>query len=297
MIDVVWSENPISDDNRSWYATSTLLNLTLDRAEVGFVHRNGFKELPADSPGAVVIIHGEHQRAEWPVLREQVARLGWALIVIIGDEPGVFPSQHMRGNRRKIWIQFPVPGRHDYADHYLMCSYPPDCTAHLLAYKDSPRQYDWSFAGQVQNPNRARCVVQLKMLHCGYLYTSERFWHGLPRDEYYKIMAATKIVACPTGSCTPDTIRVAEALEFGCVPVAEDSWADHFRRPPGYWKYVLGEEPPFPTVTQWDQFPVILDRELKAWPDNANRLQVWWAEYKRRMCSWLIDDLRSVGAM
>ena len=295
----VWSETSLDPDSRSHYGIATLLNNALDRAELGFIHRNGFKELPPDTQGAVVIIHGTHEASTANQVVNNIDRLTWSVVIVIGDEAAIFPTDRLYRPRRKVWIQMPVPVRHDIADRRLICGYPHDAPAFLEHYKGLPRPYDWSFAGQVNHPHRRQCVEVLRAMHNGYLFESPTFWNGIPRDEYYKVLAQSKVVACPPGAATPDTLRVAEALEAGCIPVADDRWPPGFPRNGavgmmGYWRYVLGEEPPFPLIRDWRDFPAIVAQQLVGGTEKADRIQSWWQGYKGRMREWLRDDVTSV---
>ncbi|MHB8501509.1 MAG: hypothetical protein ACYDHE_11265 [Candidatus Acidiferrales bacterium] len=291
----MWYEGSLEADNRSRYGTNTLLNNALDRAEVGFVHRNGPSELPPDVYGCVVVLHGEHLAHKVPEITNWVNRFAWCLVVIMGDEARLFDSKPFVGPRRKIWRQYPYPGRHDHEDRRLVAGYPADCPAFLehLTPEIKRKPLNWSYMGQVSNPSRKQCVTILKMLLHGYLYESPGFWQGLARGEYYKKMAESKVVACPAGGAWPESLRVFEALEAGCVPVVEDCLLGGA----SYWRYVLGEEPPFPTLRHWADFPMRLDEALREWPANRDKLQEWWKSYKLRMPRWFEEDLRAIGAL
>lgn len=295
MINCVWAEGVLGGDGRSRYATNTLLNTAIDRTEIGFVHRNGLAELPANSEGAVVVVHGEHMAGQVEELRSWSAPLSWMLMIIMGDELRTFDSLPFVGSRRKIWRQYPLPGKHDHEDRRLVAGYPSDCPAYLehLQMELSRKVLDWSYMGQVNNLSRRQCVTQLKMVNRGYLYESPGFWLGLPHAEYYKRMAESKVVACPAGGAFPESLRMGEALEAGCVPIVEDRVINGV----SYWKYVLGEEPPFPTLVYWTDFPRLMDQALRDWPSSRDKLQVWWAKYKAKMCDWFIEDLKAIGGI
>jgi hypothetical protein len=298
VINCVWYEGSLEADNRSRYATNTLLNNGLDRAEVGFVHRNGPQELPAEATGCVCVLHGEHLAGKVDEIRTWSGRLGWCLFIIMGDEPRIFKSESLKTTRRKIWRQYPDPRKHAHEDRRLVAGYPADCPIILehLQAEIKKKPLTWMFAGQVNNPSRRQCVAQLKMMSAingGYLYESPGFWLGLPRDEYYKRMAEAKVVACPAGGAWPESLRIWEALEAGCVPVVEDCLLGGT----SYWEHVLGEKPPFPTLRHWSDFGLHLDQALKEWPVNRDKLQVWWREYKTRASRWLEEDLRAIGAV
>lgn len=295
MINCVWYEGSTEADNRSKYATNTLLNISLDKAEIGFCHRNGFSDLPNDAQGAVVVIHGEHLAARVGEIQSWAARYPWMLFIIMGDEPRCFDSKPLLGPRRKIWRQYPDPRKHAHEDRRLVAGYPADCPAFLehRSVELRKKPLNWSYMGQVNNPSRRQCVAQLKQLLHGYLYESPGFWRGLPRDEYYQRLAESKVVACPAGGAWPESLRIWEGLEAGCVPVVEDCLLGG----QSYWEYVLSEKAPFPTLRHWSDFPIWLDRSLREWPLSRDRLQVWWAEYKTRMSRWLVEDLKAIGAL
>jgi hypothetical protein len=86
---------------------------------------------------------------------------------------------------------------------------------------------------------------------------------------------------------------LGEALEAGCIPIVEDCLLGGR----SYWEYVLGENPPFPTLRHWSDFPLHLDQALREWPENRDKLQTWWKEYKTRASRWLVEDLRAIGAL
>lgn len=301
MLNCVWSETSLDADNRSHYGIATLVNNALDRAELGFVHRNGFAQLSADAAGAVVIVHGEHQARAFQRTVDDVNRLGWAVVIVIGDDAALFPLERFDRNRRKFWVQMAVPGRHDWADRKLICGFPHDAPAFLEHCKDLPRRYVWSFSGQVNHAWRRECLAQLQTMPDGFVMQTPGFWQGLDRAEYYKLLAESKFVVCPSGACTPDTLRVAEALEAGAIPVADDRFPPGYPRraqpgyvTTGYWRYALGVEPPFPTLTNWAEFSGVLDEWSRDYELRRHNLQAWWQGYKKQMSRWLEDDVHEL---
>lgn len=295
----IWSETSLDADNRSRYGLATLVNNALDRAELGFVHRNGFVQLPTDAQGAVVIVHGDHQARAYQRVVDDVNRLVWAVVIIIGDEAAIFPVERFNRNRRKFWVQMAVPGRHDWVDRKLICGFPHDAPAYLDHYRDVPKRYVWSFAGQVNHAYRRECAGQLSGMTDGFLMQTPGFWQGLPRDEYYKLLAESMFVICPSGACTPDTLRVAEALEAGAIPIADNRFPPGYPRykpgTTGYWEYVLGETPEFPVLTNWAALPDLLPIWQREWAERNEHIQTWWREYKNRMSRWLEEDVHALA--
>ncbi len=298
MVNVVWSETSLDPDNRSHYGVATLVNNAMDRCELGCIHRNGFDQLPVDAPGAIVVIHGAHQANQLQYLSDKLNRLSWSVVIVIGDEGAVFPAERLAANRRKIWLQMPVPGRHDFVDRRLVCGFPHDAQAFLEHCQGLPRRYVWSFSGQCNHRWRQECVDQLGGMRDGFLMRSPGFWQGLARDEYHKVLAESMFVACPSGACTPDTLRVFESLEAGAIPVADDRFPPGYPRgytnAGGYWSYVLNGNVPFPTLTNWLDFPMIIQEWSQGYEERRQKLQAWWKEYKGSMSGWLEQDVRAV---
>lgn len=304
-IPVVWYEGVNGLEKRSRYGIATLLNEAFDGArEFEFNHQD---TMSGAGDGAVVVIHGDHLRNRVDAVRSDLAALPWALVVVIGDEASVFPSCRLLAPdiipdtrsyapNRILWQQMPIPGQHDLAKRKLICGYPHDTQMHLANYDAMrvDRPTDWFFSGQVNHIRRRMCVDQLKNLRNGDLVCTPGFWQGLDRAEYYRRMAQAKIVVCPAGVSTPDTLRVAEALEAGCIPIA-DGLHHRVGYPSGYWQYVFGENPPFPVIDDdWRSLPKVIDEVLSQWPSNRNQCVEWWKNYKRKMVSWLSEDLQAI---
>lgn len=289
MIPVVWYEGVMGLEKRSRYGIATLLNEAFDGANIQFHHQDTIDGVNF----GVIVLHGDHLRNKSAEIRTFLDRLTWALVVIIGDEASVFPSYALVAPNRIIWQQMPIPGQHDFAKRKLICGYPHDTQMHLMNYDVTKidRQFNWFFSGQVNHIRRRQCTEQLRKLRNGWLMETPGFWQGLEHAEYFKRMSESKICICPAGAATPDTLRVAEALEAGCLPIVD---ARHHRvgYPDGYWQYVLGENPPFPLVTDWDLLPIVIEKELAEWPANRDKCVLWWREYKRRMSNWMEEDIK-----
>lgn len=294
-IPVVWHEGSSNADGRSRYADATLLNETFD-AVGGFTHHSTFRALPAEARGAVIVVHGGNEAGRETTVLTEADTLQWAIIIVICDDESVFDTRLLQSSKRKLWQQMPIPGKHDFCDRFLICGYPDDIHRELTKVQGIPRNLDWFFAGQVTHSRRHHCVHFLENIPRGVLVKTEGFYQGLPHDEYFRYMASCKVVPCPAGPVTPDTIRLAEALEAGCVPIADDKPGNRSEYPSNYWSYVLKQVPPFVILKEWSLLPDIMRHELAVWHAKSFELQVWWKNYKSSMQDWLrqdIEELRS----
>jgi len=90
----------------------------------------------------------------------------------------------------------------------------------------------------------------------GELYASAGFTEGLVPEVYFEKLASAKAAFASSGPETPDTFRLFEALEAGCVPLADcrvQAGKDNTDLGDDYWTWFFGEEPPFPVLTDYDQ--------------------------------------------
>jgi hypothetical protein len=124
----------------------------------------------------------------------------------------------------------------------------------------------------------------------GHLVVTPRFTQGVPRDKYYAAMAMAKFALCPSGPCTPDSFRFAEALVAGCIPIA-DNRTQNPSYPEGYWNYVLGPDLPFPVIEDWNTLPDVLAEWLPEWPERSKRCRQWWTKYLDAKVAQLREDL------
>jgi len=240
------------------------------------------KDAPRSGDIVVMIIHGDHERAKGAEIAADLSGFKQALCIIVG-ESGEFPVSAVSGPNRWVWQQSPVPGKHD-ATKRIILGYPPDAPALLFMSNilSVQREYDWFFAGQVTHSHRYACVEQLRRMSRGFLLETAGFWQGMERSNYYTALNRAKIIPCPSGPETPDTFRVWEALEAGCVPIVDASCPKK-DFPTGFWEYVLGKPLPFPVISDWKTLPDVIQEELQKWPANRDALYKWWMNYKRHL--------------
>jgi hypothetical protein len=98
-------------------------------------------------------------------------------------------------------------------------------------------------------------------------------------------LAGSKIVPCPSGPAIVDTFRFSEALEAHAIPLAD---ARVEGQPVGYWQILIGGEPVFPVIDDWSTLGGVVEEVLPRWVAVANRVQVWWQQYKRQLV-WLLE--------
>lgn len=248
--------------------------------------------------GAVIIYPSKSQGVE--ELNEAIKDLNWVVLMLTGDEEAEFPVEEVNHENIRIWSIYPRPGRHD-SYHRLGTGYPPQAQEFLPKFQNEydHKTTDIFFAGQITHVRRQLLRDKLISMKKSYPelameYTfSEGFTQGMPSEQYYQAVANAKIMVCPSGSETPDTFRIYEALEAGCIPIA-DTRDPKGVFPDNYWQYFFESNVPFPILTDYEQLPGYTFSVLENWKAISNKIYSWWQMKKRDMVYRLVDDINQL---
>lgn len=231
----------------------------------------------------IVVIHARHHANDVDRINEELAKLKGCVVVLIGDEASVFPHERLEHPNMKLWVMSPRPDRHKGV-RALPNGYTPHTKKH-----QSLKTIDVFFSGQINHQRRQEMYRAVKGKYKN-LYATSGFAQGMEPEEYYQKMSAAKAALCPSGPETPDTFRVYEALELGCVPVV-DRIPSREGYPDGFWHNMFGEDPPFVFINDWREAPGKIEKALEDWQAKANECNAWWQVQKRRLAKELIDDV------
>lgn len=223
-------------------------------------------------------------------INEYLSELESAVIILCGDEDAEFPVEMLKHPNIKIWLMLPHPDKeYRNVDRFLGSGITPHTD--FLPIEAPQKTQDWFFSGQVTHKRRVDCVRNLRKLKNGKLTETEGFTLGLEPKEYIEELAKTKVIPCPSGAIIQDSFRLFEALEAGCIPLAD---ALNSRNDiSGYWQLIFGENIPFPIVQNWDDLEGLI-QHFKDRPDIALQCFSFWIKYKRDIKQALIDDFLTV---
>lgn len=261
---------------------------------LGGCHVVGFDALPESETGAVVVVPARYYERKATWLNNQLGNLDWAVVILTSDEESLFPKAALKHDNMATWVMTPKPGKHHPPARFIGHGCPPD-TAPLLAERstpDTPRDLDWSFAGQVNHRRREAAVAAMTGMEGGELHPSGGFTQGLDRPTYLNLLARSKASPSPSGPATPDCFRVWEALTAGCVPIV-DAVCPKYRD--DYWGLLLGEQPPFPVLADWEKLPYAVEEVVASWPASGNRAWAWWQHHQARKLAALAADIDQVA--
>ncbi|MEN9862335.1 MAG: hypothetical protein RLZZ601_99 [Pseudomonadota bacterium] len=129
-----------------------------------------------------------------------------------------------------------------------------------------------------------------------HLLSSSGFSSGYKVGPYSAVMEGSIFAPCPAGN-SPETIRLYDALECGCIPISLDHT---FLNSPN----ALAEfgSPPFITLSSWDKLPVFLEQmkqKISTNPDEVQKMQndciAWWGNYKNNIAQKIANRIESLN--
>jgi hypothetical protein len=257
----------------------------------------------ATTSGAVVVVPGRMENGDHSAVQELIDRLPWCLVIITSDEEGTFPVERLTHSNMRVWVQTPTERAMEVADFTFPEGYTPHAWSSAVPvapgridhdeWEWEPKR-DFVFAGQVTNEHRERWIrAAVASGFSGDLFPSKQFAGGMPPDEYTARLASAKLAPCPGGSVMPDTFRIWEALEAGCLPLVDAKAAE--RDAGDFWDRVFGRglhgyltmNMGVPFVQEPEDLPAVMAEALADWPANANRASAAWQRYKRYFASRL----------
>lgn len=157
--------------------------------------------------------------------------------------------------------------------------------------KDSDIDFDaknlvWSFAGQVKSNRRPMIKAFSKLKPHKLVLT--KVWadpNGLSVSDMAEVYRRSIFAPCPFGNRNPDSFRIMEALEYGCIPVSISFLGED------YFKYIFGDHP-FLIASTWsdalkemnyllDHPTLLRERQLRVWN--------WYQNFKEDLSHDIAD--------
>ena len=154
-----------------------------------------------------------------------------------------------------------------------------------IGYKTGPiknsislneRKYVWNFLGTMHGASRYDLIMQNKNIKPNYINITKKFGgkNSLDPNEYYEIMGNTVFCLVSHGYFHPETYRLYESLESGCIPIIEN--------PHNFFDIFLPNNPLIKINLWKDSRKIIedLNINIKKKIDLSNSIQNWWINYK-----------------
>ena len=146
-----------------------------------------------------------------------------------------------------------------------------------VKYKQkTERKYKWSFTGTPHKSSRHDLLYQFSNIKPFYCHKTEKFdVKNISVDEMNDVLSSTEFIPCPYGFFHPETYRVFEALECGCIPIVENAYKYYDRLFPGN---------PFIKVDKWiDAKSIITGWESNQIDKKREECKLWWSQEKNKI--------------
>lgn len=312
IVPVLWLSLHKETPKRGYWDMGLLEHLfenTLYNPSLGYSYENREVDyIPKTLDGAVVVLPARYHVDDIDKINEQLARLKWVLLILSSDEESLFSREKLKHPNMKIYVMTPRPADDDKPYDLLIGEGFPYHAKKLLKEskrEDNARPLDYWFSGQITHSRRVEMVSALQTIVefkdnnklVGEWNETAGFTQGYDQPTYYKIMASSKAVPCPSGPATPDSFRLFEALEAGCVPIADNMTPkESGANVKGYWDYLFPDAP-FPKINDYDYLQGILTEIRDQYPKINNKVFAWWQNYKRWLVHKVVDDVHKLSGV
>ena len=199
-------------------------------------------------------------------------------LIHLGDEGGAEKKDLVYPLCEHIWRTFSLP----------MFKNLKNVTSIPIGYKCDPlkdninilkRNYKWSFLGTTHGSSRYDLLDKHKNIMPNFINLTEDFSgkKSMDTNDYYKILNNSIFAPIPHGYFHPETYRLYEALEAGCIPIIENPFQ--------FFDNFLPNNPLL-SVNSWEDSSTIIKKYLENKRDIEilrNKINDWWTQHKENL--------------
>ena len=199
-------------------------------------------------------------------------------LIHLGDEGGAEKKDLIYSLCEHIWRTFSLPMFKDFKN----------VTSIPIGYKSDPlkekinilkKNYKWSFLGTTHGSSRYDLLDKHKKIKPNFINLTAEFSgkKSMNTDDYYKILNNSVFAPIPHGYFHPETYRLYEALEVGCIPIIENPFK--------FFDDFLPNNP-LPSVNSWEDSSIIIKKYLenkKELEVLGKKIQDWWIHHKENL--------------
>ena len=199
-------------------------------------------------------------------------------LIHLGDEGGAEKKDLVYSLCEHIWRTFSLPMFKNFKN----------VTSIPIGYKCDPikdninilkRNYKWSFLGTTHGSSRYDLLDKHKNIMPNFINLTEDFSgkRSMDTNDYYKILNNSIFAPIPHGYFHPETYRLYEALEAGCIPIIENPFQ--------FFDNFLPNNP-LPSVNSWEDSSTIIKKYLENKKDIEilrNKINDWWTQHKENL--------------
>lgn len=203
-------------------------------------------------------------------------------LIHLGDESGAYDSSLIYNKFNYVWRAFCLSR---YFNNKKVSCLPIGYKSGTFFKKEIvERKYKWAFLGTPHKSSRHDLLFQFSDIEPSFSHKTKKFNEKIIEvSEMSEILTSTKFIPCPNGFVHPETYRLYEALECGCIPIVENAYKYYDR---------LFPNNPFIKVDRWiEAKPVI-----RGWGDDQikqklEECRTWWSQYKNQLQEFIINKI------
>lgn len=222
----------------------------------------------------VVVIPGAYQGDVIPEINKELAKFKKILVIVTSDEECKFNVTKLEHPDMILYTQYGNGG------YLFPLGYAPGTRETLKAIGLENKTIPWFFSGQATHYRRKMLVSSLKEMNDGVLMATDGFAKGMNKVQYLENLARARVAPVAPGAVAVDSFRIYEALEAGCIPVADDT--SPIRSAPDLYWYRLFGDVPFPVFNDYTKLPMFIDLCLKE-PNSNQYIFAWWINKKNQI--------------
>ncbi|MDB5643472.1 MAG: hypothetical protein JWN07_2789 [Hyphomicrobiales bacterium] len=267
------------------FETQFLREIVFARTPHTAVFDNGACQFPA---AGAVIVYGGFDALPSQALLDYFARSPGHVLVHTGDERLQHVGSHY-GAARAVFRSYYDPRRIAQNVFTLPLGFQSGFKNESGVVDCDAKHVAWCFAGQIKS-HRKTMIDVFSGVAPGTVHLT-RQWsdpNAMRPADMAGLYARSIFAPCPFGFRNPDSYRVMEALEHGCIPVVLSFLGED------YFRFVYGEHP-FVIASTWAKAAAEV-RGLLANPQRLRARQretvAWYAMFKENLAL----DVRDIMA-
>ena len=203
-------------------------------------------------------------------------------LIHLGDEAGAYDLSLVYNKFNYVWRTFCL---NRYFNNKKVSCLPIGYKSGTLFKKEIvERRYKWSFLGTPHKSSRQDLLFQLSDIEPSFSHKTKKFNEKIiDVSKMSEILTSTEFIPCPNGFVHPETYRLYEALECGCIPIVENAYKYYDR---------LFPNNPFIKVDRWiEAKPVIREWKKDQIEQKREECRIWWSQYKNQLQEFTINKI------
>ena len=191
----------------------------------------------------------------------------------VGDEFGFYNLAPVYNVCNHIWRSFCSS---KYFNNKKVKCIPLGYKSGVMNKRKSNRKYKWAFTGTPHKSSRHDLLFQFTDIKPFFCHKTEKFDRkNISVNKMSEILSSTEFIPCPYGFFHPESYRLYEALECGCIPIVENAYKYYDR---------LFPNNPFIKIDKWkDAKPIVQGWDIGQINKTREECKIWWTEQKNNI--------------